>query len=79
SKFKDFLKGEVRYASLFKMYPEIAEELANESLRSAYKRYSTYVRISSTEWEDNYGPLAGILDAKPEPTTPEEVHAVDLT
>ena len=79
SKFKDFLKGEVRYASLFKMYPEIAEELANESLRSAYKRYSTYVRISSTEWEDNYGPLADILDAKPEPTTPEEVHAVDLT
>ena len=79
SKFKDFLKGEVRYASLFKMYPEIAEELANESLRSAFKRYNTYVRISSTEWEDNYGPLADILDAKPEPTTPEEVHAVDLT
>ena len=53
--------------------------LANESLRSAYKRYSTYVRISSTEWENDYGPLADILDAKPEPTTPEEVHAVDLT
>ena len=79
SKFKDFLKGEVRYASLFKMYPDVAEELANESLRSAFKRYRTYVRIASIEREDNHAPLADILAKKPEPTTPEEIHAVDLT
>lgn len=79
SKFKDFLKGEVRYASLFKMYPDVAEELANESLKSAYKRYMTYKRLTSVEWEDDFGPIADILGEKPEPTTPEEIHHVDLT
>ena len=49
SKFKDFLKGEVRFSSLYKMFPTEAEELANESLRAAMQRYTGYVQQSKLE------------------------------
>ena len=49
SKFKDFLKGEVRFSSLYKMFPTEADELADASLRAAMQRYSGYVLRSNMD------------------------------
>jgi len=50
SKFKDFLKGEVRFASLFKMQPESAEELFQAAQDNAQWRYNNYKRLSQQNW-----------------------------
>ena len=50
SKFKDYLKGEVRFASLFKMQPEAAEELFQAAEDNAKWRYNTYKRLSLQNW-----------------------------
>ncbi|MCH5228134.1 MAG: pyruvate:ferredoxin (flavodoxin) oxidoreductase [Muribaculaceae bacterium] len=50
SKFKDYLKGEVRFASLFKMQPEAAEELFSAAEANAKWRYNTYKRLSQQNW-----------------------------
>lgn len=50
--FKDFLKNEVRYASLYKQYPEEAEELANASLDAAKYRYRSYLRMAAANWSN---------------------------
>ncbi len=49
-KFKDFLKNEVRYSSLYKQFPEEAEEVANASLQAAQYRYQSYQRLVRTAW-----------------------------
>ena len=49
SKFQDFLKGEVRFASLAKLYPERAEELLQKTEEYAKIRYNTYKRLASEE------------------------------
>ena len=46
SKFQDFLKGEVRFASLYKMYPESAEELLQKTEEFAKWRLETYKRLA---------------------------------
>ncbi|MBE6227904.1 MAG: pyruvate:ferredoxin (flavodoxin) oxidoreductase [Bacteroidales bacterium] len=46
SKFQDFLKGEVRFASLYKMYPENAEELLQKTEEFAKVRLETYKRLA---------------------------------
>ena len=46
SKFQDFLKGEVRFASLYKMYPENAEELLQKTEEFAKLRLETYKRLA---------------------------------
>ncbi|MBB6275642.1 pyruvate:ferredoxin (flavodoxin) oxidoreductase [Porphyromonas circumdentaria] len=51
-KFKDFLKNEVRYSSLYKQFPEEAEELANASLDAAQYRYQSYQRLVRTAWSE---------------------------
>lgn len=48
--FKDFLKREVRYTSLYKQFPTEAEELAQASLDAAKYRYGSYVRMAKAEW-----------------------------
>lgn len=48
--FKDFLKREVRYSSLYKQYPQEAEELAEASLAAAKYRYQSYIRMGSVDW-----------------------------
>lgn len=48
--FKDFLKREVRYAALYKQFPEQAEELAEASLKAAKYRYQSYLRMESSDW-----------------------------
>ena len=49
-KFQDFLKGEVRYASVMKQYPEEAQQLFDAAQEMAQKRYSSYIRMSKMEW-----------------------------
>ena len=46
SKFQDFLKGEVRFSSLYKMYPENAEELLQKTEEFAKLRLETYKRLA---------------------------------
>ncbi len=46
SKFQDFLKGEVRFASLYKMYPDSAEELLRKTEEFAKVRLETYKRLA---------------------------------
>ena len=49
-KFQEFLKGEVRYASLAKQFPEAAQELFDAAQQMAQKRYASYVRMSKLDW-----------------------------
>ena len=46
SKFQDFLKGEVRFASLYKMYPDCAEELLQKTEEFAKLRLETYKKLA---------------------------------
>ncbi len=50
SKFQNFLKGEVRYTSLQKAYPNEAKELFGASENNAKWRYSTYKRLNDMEY-----------------------------
>lgn len=49
TKFQDFLKGEVRFASLYKMFPETAGELLQKTEEFAKIRYNNYKRLSGKE------------------------------
>lgn len=51
SDFKNFLKGEVRFASVMKQYPAEAEELFNAAEENAKWRYKSYKRMLSENWE----------------------------
>lgn len=44
--FRDFLLSEVRYASLKKTFPEVAEELFAKAEEDAKERYRTYLRLA---------------------------------
>ena len=46
TKFQDFLKGEVRFASLYKMFPDQAEELLQKTEEFAKVRLNTYKRLA---------------------------------
>ncbi len=48
--FMDFLKGEVRYASVLKQYPEEAEELFKAAKENAQWRYNNYRRLARQQW-----------------------------
>ena len=50
SGFQDFLKGEVRYASVMKQYPQEAEELFKAAEENAKWRYNSYKRLSKENW-----------------------------
>ena len=49
-KFEDFLKGEVRYASVMKQYPAEAAELFAAAKANAQWRYNNYRRLSLQQW-----------------------------
>ena len=49
-KFDDFLKGEVRFASLYKLFPKEADELFKACKENAQWRYNNYVRLSQQQW-----------------------------
>ncbi len=61
-KFKDFLKGEVRYASVMKQYPAEADDLFQAAEDNAKWRYNNYVRLSKQSYEPD-----------PEVTGPEAI------
>lgn len=48
TKFQDFLKGEVRYASLSKTFPQEAEELFKLTEEFAKQRLNSYKRLASS-------------------------------
>ena len=47
--FKEFLKGEVRYASLAKAFPEIADQLFDKTEADAKERLANYKRLAEQE------------------------------
>ncbi len=49
TKFQDFLKGEVRFASLYKQFPTTAGELLAKTEEFAKIRYNTYKRLAAGE------------------------------
>ncbi|MCQ2184618.1 MAG: pyruvate:ferredoxin (flavodoxin) oxidoreductase [Bacteroidales bacterium] len=46
TKFQDFLKGEVRFASLYKLFPEQAQELLQKTEEFAKIRLESYKRLA---------------------------------
>ncbi len=48
--FENFLKGEVRYASVMKQYPEEAAELFAAAKENAQWRYNNYRRLARQQW-----------------------------
>ena len=48
--FDDFLKGEVRYASVWKQYPQEAAELFAAAKANAQWRYNNYRRLAQLQW-----------------------------
>ena len=49
SKFQDFLKGEVRFASLYKSFPDRAAELLQKTEEFAKIRLNTYKRLAAMQ------------------------------
>jgi pyruvate-ferredoxin/flavodoxin oxidoreductase len=50
SKFQDFLKGEVRYSSVLKQYPDEASDLFAAAQSNALWRYNNYKRLAKQQW-----------------------------
>jgi len=50
SKFQSFIGGEVRYTSLKKEFPDVAEELFKASEENAKWRLATYKRLAEQKW-----------------------------
>ncbi len=48
--FQDYLKGEVRFASVMKQFPNEAAELFAAAQDNAMWRYRSYLRMLSTDW-----------------------------
>ena len=49
SDYKDFIMGEVRYASLKKMFPEVAAELFDKAEQEAKDKYEYYKKLSDMD------------------------------
>ena len=50
--FRNYLLGEVRFASLQKVRPVEAEELYAETEKAAKRRYQAYIRKSQEDWSE---------------------------
>jgi pyruvate-ferredoxin/flavodoxin oxidoreductase len=50
SKFNDFLKGEVRYTSLARSFPDVAEGLFQAAEEDAKWRYNQYKRLAAMDY-----------------------------
>ncbi|MDE6438047.1 MAG: pyruvate:ferredoxin (flavodoxin) oxidoreductase, partial [Muribaculaceae bacterium] len=50
NEFENFLKGEVRYASVLKQYPAEAAELFAAAKANAQWRYNNYKRLTQAQW-----------------------------
>ena len=49
-KFQDYLKGEVRFASVAKQFPKEADELFAAAQENAQWGYKSYLRMLGTAW-----------------------------
>ena len=47
--FREFLMGEVRYSSLQKQFPELAEELYAKTERDALERLQGYQKLAAAK------------------------------
>jgi pyruvate-ferredoxin/flavodoxin oxidoreductase len=47
--FREFLMGEVRYASLVRTFPDIAEELFSQAEKDAREKYEKYKKMAETK------------------------------
>ena len=47
---QDYLKGEVRFASVAKQFPKEADELFAAAQENAQWRYKSYLRMLGTAW-----------------------------
>ncbi len=52
SKFQDFLNGEVRYTSLKKSFPKVADELFTSAEENAKWRYNAYKRYAAMDFSN---------------------------
>ena len=50
TKFEEYLKGEVRFASVMKQFPNEAAELFAAAQENAQWRYKSYLRMLGTQW-----------------------------
>ncbi len=50
--FQDYLKGEVRFLSVMKQFPNEAADLFKACEDMAKKRYQSYVRMSKMDWSE---------------------------
>ncbi|MBQ8361008.1 MAG: pyruvate:ferredoxin (flavodoxin) oxidoreductase [Bacteroidaceae bacterium] len=50
--FQDYLKGEVRFASVMKQFPAEAADLFAACEEMAKKRYASYVRMTKMDWSE---------------------------
>ena len=50
--FQDYLKGEVRFASVMKQYPTEAADLFAACEEMAKKRYASYKRMAAMDWSN---------------------------
>ncbi len=48
--FEEFLKGEVRYASLLKQFPDVAEKLLAQNKQDAMDRLAYYKKLAALEY-----------------------------
>lgn len=48
--FQDFIKGEVRYSTLLKTFPTVAEELFQAAEKDAQNRYNSYKRMAAMDF-----------------------------
>ena len=44
--YQDFIKGEVRYASLAKMFPDVAQDLFQKNEADAMAKYAKYKSLA---------------------------------
>ncbi|MBO5185607.1 MAG: pyruvate:ferredoxin (flavodoxin) oxidoreductase [Prevotella sp.] len=51
--FQDYLKGEVRFLSVMKQFPNEAADLFKACEDMAKKRYQSYVRMTKMDWSEN--------------------------
>jgi len=49
TEYKDFILGEVRYASLKKMFPDVAEELFDRAEKEAKDKYDYYKKLNDMQ------------------------------
>jgi pyruvate-ferredoxin/flavodoxin oxidoreductase len=52
SSFQDFLKGETRYSSLERSFPENAKALFAQAEIDAKEKYNIYTKMQGGQWEE---------------------------